>query len=459
MCIRDRYQRRVRGIRKAAMPEQYKILVTLPSWDTVRVKIDETTTAQQLASIIASKGRLDPGCCFTLSGLPLEGDRPLAEYGVCEGMELETEVLKKRNASDLAGSGKAGRPGETRLDQLLNACKEGTVDAIAGLTERLPGEAPIIDQVCPFTSLTAVGAAAAAGHEEIVKLLIEQRASVSKVSKNMYPPLHAAASRGHQSIATLLLKAKADVDGVEDVMGFNAIHAAIDRGQEEMIALLVRQRANVNQVSSLGVSPLAHACAKGHIASVRFLLDNGAKMDTESKDGISPLGSACNKGQQDVAELLLAKGAVVDAQAFYAVLNTENEAMEALLAAHGSNASCTNIDRKTALHIAAAEGSTEIMAYLVDMKGDVNQADKNGYTPLMAAAKGGHKGSTRQLLQMGAEPKAQCKLGNTALHHVHADKPKVYNILIEVGGLDKDAVNNKGEKAKDPAAAEKCCIQ
>lgn len=290
------------------MPEQYKILVTLPSWDTVRVKIDETTTAQQLASIIAAKGRLEPGCCFTLSGLPLEGDRPLAEYGVCEGMELETEVLKKRNASDLAGSGKAGRPGDSRLDNLLNACKEGNTEAVPGLIERLPGEAPIIDQVCPFTSLTALGAAAGAGHEELVRMLLDNKASVNKVVKNMFPPLHAAAARGHQSIAQLLIRSKADVNGKEDVLGQNAIHAAIDRSQQQMISYLVKQKADVNQpTTELRVSPLAHACAKGCAESVKFLLDNGARMETESKEGISPLGSACNKGHYDIAQLLLSK--------------------------------------------------------------------------------------------------------------------------------------------------------
>lgn len=89
---------------------------------------------------------------------------------------------------------------------------------------------------------------------------------------------------------------------------------------------------------------------------------------------------------------MLPQGAKVDAQSFYAALNTENEPIEALLAAHGSSPSCVNADKKTALHIAAREGSTEIMAYLVDMKGDVNSADKNGLTPLMSAAQGGHKG-------------------------------------------------------------------
>jgi len=445
-------------VRFPNMPEEFRILVTLPSWDTVRVKVDETTTAQQLASIIASKGRLDPGCCFTLSGLPLEGDRCLAEYGVCEGMELETEVLKKKDKMDLAGSGKAGRPGESRLDTLIRSCKEGDLESIPGLIERLPGEAPIIDQVCPFTSLTAVGAAAAASQEDVVKLLIAQKASVNKINKNMYPPLHGAAARGAEGIAQMLIRAKADINCMEDVMGQNAVHAAIDRQQQEMIAFLVRQKADVNLPNGLGVSPLAHACAKGCSESVRFLLNSGARMNTENKEGVSPLGGACNKGHKDIAELLLAKKASVDAQAFYAVLDNENEEIEALLAAHGSNPKVTNIDKRTPLHIAAKDGSTEIMAYLVDMKGDVNQADKSGFTPLMQASMGGHKGSNRQLLQMKADINAEDRNGNTALHYVHPDKPKVYNILVEVGGADKEKLNKKGEKAKDPSAGEKCSI-
>lgn len=182
-------------------------------------------------------------------------------------------------------------------------------------------------------------------------------------------------------------------------------------------------------------------------------------MNTENKEGVSPLGGACNKGHKDIAELLLQKKAQVDAQAFYAVLDNENEAIEALLAAHGSNPKVTNLDKKTPLHIAARDGSTEIMAYLVDMNGDPNCADKTGFTPLMAASMGGHKGSNRQLLQMKADVAAEDNKGNTALHYVHADKPKVYNILVEVGGADPEKLNKKGEKAKDPSAGEKCSIQ
>ena len=52
---------------------------------------------------------------------------------------------------------------------------------------------------------------------------------------------------------------------------------------------------------------------------------------------------------------------------------------------------------------AAAEGNAETVKILIKMGGDVNQADKQGCSPLIIAAQNGHVGVVKMLIKMGAD--------------------------------------------------------
>lgn len=431
-----------------------RIIVSLLDGNMRKGTVEEDTLIRDLAARL----KLEPNCCLTLAGIPLEGDRCIGEYGIQEGMELEVEKIgKKASGMDLGGKGRAGKPGDTHLDRLIGAAKDGDLDTVKEVVE---SRAVAINDMCPFTSLTAVGAAAGGGHEDVIKYLISKKGSVNKERTNMYPPLHAAASKGNEAIATLLIEAGAKLDAQEDVVGQTALHAAIDRKQAHMVPFLAKKRGcNIEQCDFRGVSPLAQACAKGELEAVQFLLAQKANINTENDKGQSPLGTACNKGYVDVVRTLLQAGARVDAQAIFAVLMTENEEIEAILADAGSSPDSCNLDGKTCVHVAAKDGATELCAYIADQGGDVDQQDSNGVTPLMCAAEGGHKGCTRFLLSRGADVNIRDNNRDSALHYAGwYDKPKVFEILVKVGKADPEVVNNKNEKPKSPNAGEKCTI-
>ncbi|KAK9815464.1 hypothetical protein WJX72_004084 [[Myrmecia] bisecta] len=61
-------------------------------------------------------------------------------------------------------------------------------------------------------------------------------------------------------------------------------------------------------------------------------------------------------------------------------------------------------DGRTALHMASANGHTEVVRLLVDAGADIGSQNKEGNTPLHWACLNGHEAVARFLLQHGASP-------------------------------------------------------
>jgi hypothetical protein len=87
-------------------------------------------------------------------------------------------------------------------------------------------------------------------------------------------------------------------------------YAAARKGDEAVVQELLLKGVDVNAKTEYGVTALAFAAGKGHIAVVRLLLEN--KADVNTKDtfyGSSPLDNAATNGHAKVVELLLESGA------------------------------------------------------------------------------------------------------------------------------------------------------
>jgi ankyrin repeat protein len=72
---------------------------------------------------------------------------------------------------------------------------------------------------------------------------------------------------------------------------------------------------------------------------------------------------------------------------------------------------------RSALFWAASIGSIHIIGLLYSAGADLEQSDKQGETPLVAAAMNGRSAVCYRLLQLGANPTAKTLAGETALDH------------------------------------------
>ena len=103
--------------------------------------------------------------------------------------------------------------------------------------------------------------------------------------------LHAAAAAGRESVVQLLLEKGADVNAQGGQYG-NALHAAVLGGHKRIVQLLLEKGADVNALGPHG-NPLQAASFQGHEDVVRLLLEKGADPNLQ---GSSKWFNVCFEG-------------------------------------------------------------------------------------------------------------------------------------------------------------------
>ena len=164
----------------------------------------------------------------------------------------------------------------------------------------------------------------------------------------------------------------------------NLIQAARAGDDDAVGVLLANAPEQINQRADKGTTPLILASLNGHLSTARRLLAaDGVDVNLSDEAGFTALLAACQSGHHDVVRCLLAQPGI-------AVGHAERS---------GS----------TALHLACYYGHTDIVRALVAWRpppgdrtaaaaADVNCANIEGYTPLIAACQTGRLAAVECLL-------------------------------------------------------------
>ena len=103
---------------------------------------------------------------------------------------------------------------------------------------------------------TALHEAAAGGHSEVVKLLLQHNAEIdSKLTESATTPLHLASERGHTRVLELLIDAGASLTAA-DTYSFQPLHLAARAGQKDCVEALLRNKADIEAKKSGNYTPL-----------------------------------------------------------------------------------------------------------------------------------------------------------------------------------------------------------
>ncbi|HYO41680.1 MAG TPA: ankyrin repeat domain-containing protein [Candidatus Limnocylindrales bacterium] len=161
---------------------------------------------------------------------------------------------------------------------------------------------------------TPVMAATAARQTEAVRALIDAGADVDTRDNRLDNPFLYAGAEGLLDILRLVNEAGAD-PALTNRYGGIALIPACERGHVEVVRyLLAESDVDVDHVNNLGWTGLLEAIilADGgadHQEIVRLLLDAGADPELADRDGVTPLAHARAKGQAEIMALLVAGGA------------------------------------------------------------------------------------------------------------------------------------------------------
>ena len=171
---------------------------------------------------------------------------------------------------------------------------------------------------------------------------------------------------------------------------------AVLKNDQEAAAKLVQAGADVSAMDADHTSALRITVVMGRTEMVQFLLDHGAKPDVPDEEGTTALMDAYAMGRSKIATALVAAGANPNARS--------NDGSTALLNA--------------VTHIVLPpnwQSRRKMIQFLLDNKAQVNIADWQGVTPLIAAARTADAELVNTLLAAGADIEATDRVGRTPL--------------------------------------------
>ena len=278
------------------------------------------------------------------------------------------------------------------------------------------------------TGQTAIMWAAAEGHGEVVELLVKSGADPKARLKSGFTPMLFAAREGRTEAVKALLKAGVDANeaieterkggGTTPKSGTSALSLAVENGHFELAAMLLKAGVNPNGQRS-GFTPL-------HTLTWVRKPSRG-----DDPDGQPPPAGSGNLSSLQFARLLVKSGADVNAK------------LEKGAAGKGK----INMTGATAFLLASKTADLPYMKLLVELGADPLLANKDGCTPLMAAAGVGTLApdevagteaeclaAVEYLLSLKAEVNTVDKNGETAMHGAaYKSLPKMVQLLADKG--------------------------
>jgi TolB-like protein/ankyrin repeat protein/class 3 adenylate cyclase len=231
-------------------------------------------------------------------------------------------------------------------------------------------------------------------------------------------PLHAATKKGDANDVRRLIAEGLHIDA-KDYFGKTALHVAADTGQAEIAAFLIEAGADIEEgapgypdLRFKGATPLIIAALLGQTIVAELLISAGADVNARNTSNLghtrSVLHNAVIAGKKEVAELLIVNGAYVDA--------------------------VTSIRQYTPLISAARNGHRDMVKLLISKDANVNAVDYKAATPLYNAVISGDFDTVQLLLANGADVHAKLLGGETPLHATaYSNNTRIAELLLANG--------------------------
>jgi ankyrin repeat protein len=232
--------------------------------------------------------------------------------------------------------------------------------------------------------------------------------------------LNYAAAAGHFEIAKLLLDRVTDIKSVKiQDISRDALASASEAGHLEIVKLLLAKGAAVD-ADDQKVVPLIEASRTGHFEIVHLLLANGANVNAKDKTGMTALIGA--SGQISwVLDSAMTSGRLGRKQLKTCDFHHRGHLQGyldiiKLLLINGADINIKEHSGNTALTYAALTGQLDTTKLLLDNRADINTKTNDGDTILMSMLQhGGNIDVMKLLLAKGIDINVRNKRNETAM--------------------------------------------
>lgn len=199
------------------------------------------------------------------------------------------------------------REGEQCCTPLIIAARNGHIKVVEVLLARYSADVES-EGVVKFDGhiiegATALWCAAGAGHEQIVRCLVEHKADVNHVTKTNSTPLRAACFEGRLDIVRYLCENKADFH-IANKYNNTCLMISCYKGHYPVVSYLLEVGTDPNAKALCGASALHFSAEIGNVEIVRCLLDHGARMEA-NEHGMTPLKAAAERCQAVMVDYLI----------------------------------------------------------------------------------------------------------------------------------------------------------
>lgn len=302
---------------------------------------------------------------------------------------------------------------------------------------------------------------------DVVKYLLElPKADINKITHDSRSYLHWAAMRGNMELIEYLLSKKAKTDFLDN-RGNTPLLALASGGQQNTKAydLFITSGLDLKkEVNQDGANALLLAIANDREFKLTdYFISKGLDLKSVDAAGNNAFAYVAGTGDIEKLKVLLAKGVPVSQQAMLMVAQSGGGrrgpapapgvapavsplAIYEYLESVGVKPTNTSKTGQNLLHyLARRPGGSEMVKYFIGKGVNVNAADEDGITPLMAAASGNNDTTVLALLipQVKNINQANAK-GQTALSlAVQSNSLPVINYLINKGA-DVKVLDKKG---------------
>merc|ERR1712226_34390 len=222
--------------------------------------------------------------------------------------------------------------------------------------------------------------------------------------------LHVACREGNERIVELLLSSyKSKALNIKDDDGKCPIHEAVIHNNIGCVRLLLAHHSPIDPLKRSDWTPLMHSCENGNVQIFILLIENGADINLANKDGWSCLHLAARNGSFEIVNRLV---------------NMSTELCRFV-----------TTNGRTALHCAALHNKLQICAFFLESSLiDLNIEDACGTTAVLDAVKTDSPEMIELFRKYGADFDHFDKNGHNSVHIAcQANCSKSLLMLTKIG--------------------------